>query len=220
MVKATSKTGDDLYVQPYYWLNNETQIPVAIGTLYGEDLEDLSSGDYVNIQLGGVDFEKGQVSCRVLSKLDDDAAKVLQAKEPLMGTFHQLGKTFGSLKPLRNLNGVYCKGVVKEISESGDLFQVQPFYWVERNQVPVAVGRLFDDEEDVSTGDFVHIRLGGLDEKGQVKCKIIKKMSEEAVQNFKEARTKKRGIRKIDIEKKQSKEKRIQASKKNADVNS
>ncbi|OEU10171.1 hypothetical protein FRACYDRAFT_173335 [Fragilariopsis cylindrus CCMP1102] len=66
IVKAASKTGDWVYVQPQ--LEN---LPVGIGELDGdsEELKGLSAGDNVRVRISGIDEERGQLSMKVISKL-------------------------------------------------------------------------------------------------------------------------------------------------------
>lgn len=61
-VKATSKTGDWLYVQP-----EDASLPVGIATT-PEDL-DVGQGDSVRIQFDGVDEKRGQLAMSVLERL-------------------------------------------------------------------------------------------------------------------------------------------------------
>ena len=64
IVKATSHTGDWVYVEP-----QEESLPVGIG--FGDEisLEGMNKGDKVRIQLEGIDEARGQLSMKVLSKL-------------------------------------------------------------------------------------------------------------------------------------------------------
>ncbi len=64
IVKAASKTGDWVYVQP-----GLEDLPVGIGALENEDLGDLSAGDTVRVRISGIDEERGQLSMEVLSRL-------------------------------------------------------------------------------------------------------------------------------------------------------
>ena len=64
IVKAASKTGDWVYVQP-----GLEDLPVGIGALENEDLGDLSAGDNVRVRISGIDEERGQLSMEVLSRL-------------------------------------------------------------------------------------------------------------------------------------------------------
>ena len=65
IVKATSHTGDWLYVEP-----QEESLPVGIA-FGGENssLEGVSKGDKVRIQLEGIDETRGQLSMKFLSKV-------------------------------------------------------------------------------------------------------------------------------------------------------
>ena len=64
IVKATSHTGDWLYVEPM-----EGDLPVGIA--HGEEgsLEGVSKGDTIRIQLDGIDEARGQLSMKVLNKV-------------------------------------------------------------------------------------------------------------------------------------------------------
>jgi ribosomal protein S1 len=62
-VKATSQSGDWLYVQPH--LNG---LPVGVATL-NEGLGDFAAGDSVRIRIAGVDEERGQLALQVIGKL-------------------------------------------------------------------------------------------------------------------------------------------------------
>jgi hypothetical protein len=66
VVKAHSKTGDWFYVQPLY---KNKDLPVGVATIEGEELEDLSPGDFVQVRIGGIDFDRGQLALHVLKKL-------------------------------------------------------------------------------------------------------------------------------------------------------
>jgi len=64
IVKAVSKTGDWVYVQP-----GLDDLPVGIGALENEDLRGLSAGDNVRVRILGIDEERGQLSMEVISRL-------------------------------------------------------------------------------------------------------------------------------------------------------
>ena len=64
IVKAASKTGDWVYVQP-----GLEDLPVGIGALENRDLGDLSAGDNVRVRISGIDEERGQLSMDVLSRV-------------------------------------------------------------------------------------------------------------------------------------------------------
>jgi hypothetical protein len=64
VVKATSNTGDWLYVQPA-----PEELPVGIASVGEESLSDLHQGDAVRIRIEGIDEERGQLAMRVLHKL-------------------------------------------------------------------------------------------------------------------------------------------------------
>jgi hypothetical protein len=66
IVKAASKTGDWVYVQPQL-----VDLPVGIGELEGdsEELKGLSPGDNVRVRISGIDEERGQLSMKVISRL-------------------------------------------------------------------------------------------------------------------------------------------------------
>ena len=64
IVKAASKTGDWVYVQP-----GLEDLPVGIGALENEELSGLSAGDNVRVRISGIDEERGQLSLEVLSKI-------------------------------------------------------------------------------------------------------------------------------------------------------
>eukprot|EP00980_Cylindrotheca_fusiformis_P008208 scaffold1736_cov127-Cylindrotheca_fusiformis.AAC.22 len=59
VVKATSKTGDWLYVQPEL-----PGLPVGVATIVGENL-DVSAGDRVRVRIVGVDEERGQLALEI-----------------------------------------------------------------------------------------------------------------------------------------------------------
>lgn len=61
-VKATSKTGDWMYVQPAL-----SGLPVGIATL-SEELGDVVAGDSVRVRIIGVDEERGQLALKVLER--------------------------------------------------------------------------------------------------------------------------------------------------------
>merc|ERR1711937_1124366 len=64
IVKAASKTGDWVYVQP-----GLDDLPVGIGALENKDLSGLSAGDNVRVRISGIDEERGQLAMEVLSRL-------------------------------------------------------------------------------------------------------------------------------------------------------
>lgn len=64
IVKAASKTGDWVYVQP-----GLEDLPVGIGALGTEELSGLSAGDNVRVRISGIDEERGQLSLEVLGKI-------------------------------------------------------------------------------------------------------------------------------------------------------
>lgn len=64
IVKAASKTGDWVYVQP-----GLEDLPVGIGALGNEDLSGLSAGDNVRVRISGIDEERGQLSMEVISRV-------------------------------------------------------------------------------------------------------------------------------------------------------
>jgi hypothetical protein len=66
-VKATSHTGDWLYVEP-----QEDSLPVGIASGDETLLQGLMKGDTVRIQLEGIDETRGQLSMKVLSKDSDN----------------------------------------------------------------------------------------------------------------------------------------------------
>jgi hypothetical protein len=61
-VKATSKTGDWIYVQPEL-----SGLPVGIATL-SEEFGDVAAGDSVRVRIVGVDEERGQLALQVLDR--------------------------------------------------------------------------------------------------------------------------------------------------------
>jgi hypothetical protein len=61
-VKATSKTGDWMYVQPEL-----PGLPVGIATM-SEELGDIAAGDSVRVRIVGVDEERGQLALQVLER--------------------------------------------------------------------------------------------------------------------------------------------------------
>ena len=67
VVKAASKTGGWVYVQPIY---EKLDLPVGVGVVRGEGLSDLAAGDYVKCEFDGIDEERGQLALQVLHKLD------------------------------------------------------------------------------------------------------------------------------------------------------
>jgi hypothetical protein len=62
IVKATSKTGGWVYVQPEL-----DGLPVGIATLT-EELSNIATGDTVRVRIAGVDEERGQLALQVLNK--------------------------------------------------------------------------------------------------------------------------------------------------------
>ena len=63
VVKATSKTGDWLYVQP------DLDLPVGVAQLAEELAEaTLTQGDTVRVRLDGVDESRGQLTMTVTAK--------------------------------------------------------------------------------------------------------------------------------------------------------
>lgn len=62
-VKATSKTGDWVYVQPEI-----DGLPVGVATL-GEHLDHVEAGDSVRVRINGVDEQRGQLALQVVDKL-------------------------------------------------------------------------------------------------------------------------------------------------------
>ncbi len=64
IVKAASKTGGWVYVQP-----GLEDLPVGIGALESEDLADLVAGENVRVRISGIDEERGQLSMEVLSRV-------------------------------------------------------------------------------------------------------------------------------------------------------
>lgn len=62
-VKATSKTGDWVYVQPEL-----AGLPVGVATI-GENLSHLRAGDSVRVRIDGVDEERGQLAMEVVDKV-------------------------------------------------------------------------------------------------------------------------------------------------------
>ena len=66
IVKAASKTGDWVYVQP-----GLEDLPVGIGAFDNddEDLAGLSAGDNVRVRISGIDEERGQLSMEVIGRL-------------------------------------------------------------------------------------------------------------------------------------------------------
>jgi hypothetical protein len=77
IIKATSNAGEWVYVQPLW----KRDFPVGIGRLNGEGLNDLSSGDYVECQFDGIDYDRGQLALQVLQKLDDDAVSRINTQK-------------------------------------------------------------------------------------------------------------------------------------------
>eukprot|EP00536_Pseudo-nitzschia_multiseries_P009464 jgi/Psemu1/200773/e_gw1.264.46.1 len=64
IVKATSKTGDWVYVQP-----SIEDLPVGVAALGSDDISGLSAGDNVRVRLSGIDEERGQLSMDVIGKV-------------------------------------------------------------------------------------------------------------------------------------------------------
>jgi hypothetical protein len=62
-VKATSNTGDWVYVQP-----DLEGLPVGVASL-DEGAEDLAPGDNVRVRIAGVDEQRGQLAMQLLGKL-------------------------------------------------------------------------------------------------------------------------------------------------------
>lgn len=67
IVKAASKTGGWVYVQPIF---DRLDLPVGVGELRGEGLSHLAAGDYVECEFDGIDEERGQLALQVLHKID------------------------------------------------------------------------------------------------------------------------------------------------------
>jgi hypothetical protein len=61
-VRATSQTGDWIYVQP-----NLEGLPVGVAVMT-DDAEELAPGDKVRVKLGGIDEQRGQLLMQVLGK--------------------------------------------------------------------------------------------------------------------------------------------------------
>jgi len=64
IVKAASKTGDWVYVQP-----GLEDLPVGIAALDSDELSGLSAGDNVRVRLSGIDEERGQLSMDVIGRV-------------------------------------------------------------------------------------------------------------------------------------------------------
>jgi predicted RNA-binding protein (virulence factor B family) len=62
-VKAASKTGDWVYVEP-----DTDGLPVGVAAM-SEELSGVNSGDRVRVRIEGVDEERGQLALQVLEKL-------------------------------------------------------------------------------------------------------------------------------------------------------
>lgn len=77
VVKAASKTGDWVYVQPLW----KRDFPVGIGRLNGEGLQDISAGDYVECSFDGIDYDRGQLALQVLQKLDEETVSRMQGEQ-------------------------------------------------------------------------------------------------------------------------------------------
>jgi hypothetical protein len=72
-VKATSNTGDWLYVQPNVD-GDGMRLPVGVATLAEElaeenELSPFAQGDMVRIQIDGIDVSRGQLAMRIIEKL-------------------------------------------------------------------------------------------------------------------------------------------------------
>lgn len=63
-VKATSKAGPWLYVQPEL-----EGLPVGVATWEGGDLSDISAGEKVRVRIAGIDDSRGQLSMHIVRKL-------------------------------------------------------------------------------------------------------------------------------------------------------
>jgi ribosomal protein S1 len=61
-VRATSQTGDWIYVQP-----NLEGLPVGVAIMT-DDAEELAPGDKVRVKLGGIDEQRGQLFMQVFGK--------------------------------------------------------------------------------------------------------------------------------------------------------
>lgn len=70
-VKATSQTGDWLYVQPDTESEGNVRLPVGVATIPDElaNENEFSQGDSVRIQLDGIDESRGQLAMHVIEKL-------------------------------------------------------------------------------------------------------------------------------------------------------
>lgn len=67
-VKATSRAGDWLYVQPTGENEDDMSLPVGVATIGGE-ASAFSQGDRVRIRMDGIDESRGQLAMHVLEKL-------------------------------------------------------------------------------------------------------------------------------------------------------
>lgn len=67
-VKATSQTGDWLYVQPNGDNEDEVRLPVGVATVPEDEVE-YFQGDLVRISMEGIDESRGQLAMRVIEKL-------------------------------------------------------------------------------------------------------------------------------------------------------
>ena len=67
-VKATSQTGDWLYVQPNGNIGDDLNLPVGVATV-PEDEVTYFQGDLVRITMEGIDESRGQLAMRVIEKL-------------------------------------------------------------------------------------------------------------------------------------------------------
>jgi len=67
-VKATSQTGDWLYVQPT-GDDGELNLPVGVATIPGNQSSEYAEGDRVRIKMDGIDESRGQLAMSVVEKL-------------------------------------------------------------------------------------------------------------------------------------------------------
>eukprot|EP00804_Cyclotella_cryptica_P021914 CCRYP_000866-RA/>CCRYP_000866-RA protein AED:0.01 eAED:0.01 QI:2252/1/1/1/0.33/0.25/4/1891/550 len=70
VVKATSKTGESYYVQPFIEGEDEVSLPVGVASFLEEELDkntsSYSAGDSVRVRLEGIDRKRGQLSLTLL----------------------------------------------------------------------------------------------------------------------------------------------------------
>jgi len=137
----------------------------------------LKVGEYIDVYVSNVMKQGSQFRVTTNPLIKGQKAKDIKKEEGIKRKLDRLKKNLGgSLKRIYNLEGTECKGIVTAASKSGDWVYVKP----ELNDLPVGVGELGDDSEELSclsAGDEVRVRISGIDkERGQLSMKVISKL--------------------------------------------